>query len=348
MQFRISAVLLLYFLGVLVVPHAMADEKEHAIVDITWTLGPNLPEFRKGGCATVLGDKLISVFGMRQPWGEMETMYIYEPQENWWHRGPEAPVGQCYVHGTEHGGAFYVVGGRGALQRGRVHPACYRLQLTDGRYQWDRIADLQEPRGWAPSASVGDKIYVFGGSQGGHGPTLNSVEMLDTSQPDAKWVKVADIPGPSRGWSGAAAVGGKLYLLGGSHFYHPKPKKGDDRTKFDEVWQLDPTTHTWQSRSPLPYRLSGFDCVVYRDRYVIAVGGAHYNKDLPTRTARNKSKRPVPQFVPLPVRAGLRYGRRPLAGDAQCDAGRHERHPCRDPRRAPLCHRRRERGAGDQ
>jgi len=38
------------------------------IVDIQWERGPNLPEFRKGGCATAMNGKVISVFGMRQPW----------------------------------------------------------------------------------------------------------------------------------------------------------------------------------------------------------------------------------------------------------------------------------------
>ena len=59
------------------------------IKDITWTLGPNLPEYRKGGCGAALGGKVISVFGMRQPWGEMDTMYIFDPQTlRWRSRSP--------------------------------------------------------------------------------------------------------------------------------------------------------------------------------------------------------------------------------------------------------------------
>ena len=57
----------------------MVDATHSEIKDIQWRIGPNIPEFRKGGCATALGGKIISVFGMRQPWGEMETMYIYDP-----------------------------------------------------------------------------------------------------------------------------------------------------------------------------------------------------------------------------------------------------------------------------
>ncbi len=74
-----------------------ADVEQCKVVDITWTLGPNLPEFRKEGCTTVLDGRLISVFGMRQPWGEMATMYIFNPQVNWWQRGPNGPIGQIHL-----------------------------------------------------------------------------------------------------------------------------------------------------------------------------------------------------------------------------------------------------------
>jgi len=255
-----------------------AQQTAPGITDITWQLGPNLPEFRKGGCATVLGGKVVSVFGMRQPWGEMATMYVFDPQANWWQRGPDAPLGQTYVQGAEMGDSFFAIGGRSAA-RGGVHTACYRLQNENAKFVWNRIADLDVKRAWAPSASVGSRLFVFGGSQGGHGPTLASVEMLDVSRNDAKWRKISDIPGDSRGWSGAAAAGGKIYLIGGSHFFDPKPALGPDRKRLNEVWQFDPDTYQWQARKPLPYRLSGFDCCAYRDRYIIVTGGAAETTD---------------------------------------------------------------------
>ncbi|MFH1737903.1 MAG: hypothetical protein ABIH23_02760 [bacterium] len=240
------------------------------IKDITWTLGPNLPEFRKGGCATALGGKVISVFGMRQPWGEMDTMYVFDPATNWWSRGTNGPVGQCYVQGTECGGAFYAIGGR----KGQVRKECYRLEEKDGAYLWTQIADLNEARGWAPSASVNGRLYVFGGGKGGHGPTLGSVEMLDTGNADAKWEPISTIPSGSRGWLGAAAAAGQVYIFGGSHFFEPKPADGPDRKNLNEVLEFDPESSEWEPKSPLPYRLSGMDSCVYHDRYIIVVGGA--------------------------------------------------------------------------
>lgn len=247
-----------------------APSTPDGIQDITWTLGPNMPEFRKGGCGTVVDGKVVSVFGMRQPWGEMETMYIYDPVAGWWSRGPNAPVGQCYVQGTECEDAFYAIGGR----KGQVRKNCYRLEAKDGTYQWTRVADLNDARGWAPSVTLGHELYVFGGAKGGHGPTLSSVERLDTSDPEAVWQTISKIPGRSRGWLGAAAVRGKAYILGGSHFFEPKPQNGPDRIRSNELLEYDPQTNRWTPKAPLPYRVAGMDCCVYKDRYIIMVGGA--------------------------------------------------------------------------
>jgi len=280
-------------LGIVSHPYsAVGDDSAVGIVDIRWRLGPEMPELRKGGCATVLNETIISAFGMRQPWGEMETVYVFNPQTQLWQRAPDAPVGQCYVQGTECGSAFYAIGGRGALQRGRVHPACFRLSARDGATTWQRVADLNESRGWAPSASVGTKLFVFGGSQGGHGPTLSSVEMLDTAAQQPGWVKVADLPGRSRGWSGAASVGGSLYHLGGAHFFTPRPESGSDRERTKDVWKLDPETYEWTRCHPLPVRLSGFDCCPYADRYIIVVGGAHEDADATPEMGAAQQKDP--------------------------------------------------------
>jgi len=240
------------------------------ITDITWELGPNLPEHRKGGCAASLAGKVVSAFGMRYPWGEMATTYVFDPAAGWWSRGPAGPVGQCYVQGTECGEAFYSIGGR----KGSVRKECYRLTAKGSAYEWSEAPPLNDARGWAPSVAVDGTLYVFGGAKGGHGPTLGSVEALDTTDHAARWRTIATIPGPSRGWLGAATAGGKIYVFGGSHFFEPKPENGPDRLRLDEVLQFDPATGEWREMNPLPYRLSGMDSCVYRDRYIIVVGGA--------------------------------------------------------------------------
>jgi N-acetylneuraminic acid mutarotase len=246
--------------------------QKYEISDIKWKLGSNLPEFRKGGCLTVFNGKVISVFGMRQPWGEMNTMYIYDPKTDLWSKGPNGPIGQTYVQGIEYKGDFYSPGGRSASQGG-VHNLCYRLQFKNGQYTWNQIASMKEAHAWAPSASAGDKIFIFGGAKKGHGPTMGSVEMIDFQESSPQWKIISTIPGKTRGWSGAVAVKGIIYLIGGTHFYEPDTGSGEDRKRLNEVLKFNPETYEWEKKFNIPFSLAGFDTVVYKDRYIIVVGG---------------------------------------------------------------------------
>ncbi len=256
---------------------ASAAGRQADITDISWEIGPNIPEFRKGSMATVMGGKVISAFGMRQPWGEMDTTYIYDPVTNWWSRGPNGPIGQTYGEGTELGNDYLAIGGR-SKGLGGVHGKCYRLTFRGGQYRWSEIPSLNEARGWAPSAAVGKRAFVFGGGVGTMTglQTISSVEAWDSANPKEPWKIVAAIPGLSRGWSSAAAVNGKIYLMGGSHFYPRQagqPAKQPDRVQFNEVWEFNPETYEWKAKAALPYTLAGFDSCVYKDRYIIVAGG---------------------------------------------------------------------------
>jgi hypothetical protein len=254
-------------------PLAGAAEPPCEIADITWTLGANHPELRKGGCLTIKSGKILSVFGMRYPWGEMPTMYIYDPVAGSWSQGPDGPLGQTYVEGTECGNLFYAIGGRSA-SKGGVHPLCFALSENKGAYSWTQIASLNQARAFAPSASVGKKVYVFGGAATTTGPTLSSVEMLDTSQESANWQTVSSLPAGTRGWVGAATIKDKIYLIAGAQI---QTQKQTQRT--NDFWVFDPSNGAWQKRQSLPYRVSGLDCCVYMDRYLIVMGGCAMTED---------------------------------------------------------------------
>jgi len=112
-----------------------------------------------------------------------------------------------------------------------------------------------------------------GGAKGGRGPCLNSVEMLDVSQPESEWRTIAQIPGAARGWCGAAAAKDRIYVVGGTHFFAPKPDNGDDRMRLSEMLEFDPVKTVWKKKRSLPYETGGLDCCVYKDRYIIVAGG---------------------------------------------------------------------------
>jgi hypothetical protein len=250
---------------------AWASDPPCKIADISWTLGPDFPELRKGGCLTVQGGKIISVFGMRYPWGEMATSHIYDPRSGTWSQGPDAPLGQTYLEGTECGKLFYAIGGRSA-SKGGVHRLCFAFAENKGNYSWTQIASLNQARAFAPSAAVGKKVFVFGGASTTTGPTIDSVEMLDTSHPGAAWQMVSRLPAGSRGWVQAAAVKDKIYLIAGAQIQTNMQRNSD-------CWAFNPSDGVWKQRQSLPYRVSGMDCCVFKDRYIIVLGGAANTED---------------------------------------------------------------------
>jgi N-acetylneuraminic acid mutarotase len=271
MKFRSSLFTKVAMLLCFAVQIVWAAEPSFEIADIAWKLGANHPELRKGGCLTVKNGKIISVFGMRYPWGEMATMYIYDPVTGMWKQGPDGPLGQTYVEGTECSDVFYAIGGRSG-SKGGVHRLCYALAENQGTYSWTQIASLNQARAFAPSAAVGKKVFVFGGAATTTGPTLSSVEMLDTSRPGASWQTISNLPAGTRGWVTAAAVKDKIYLIGGAQVQTQTQRTND-------LWVFDPSNDEWQKRKSLPYRVSGMDSCVYKDRYIIVLGGAAMAED---------------------------------------------------------------------
>lgn len=136
------------------------------IVDIRWELGPDFPELRKGCTVGTLHGLVVSATGMQHPWRESPTTFAYVPGDSSWTPLPDAPEGRVYLDGVAVGDAFYVIGGR--FQRA-TQKSVFRLRrIDDGNgkaaWQWDRMPDLVQDRGWFAVDAVGSKIIVAGGS----------------------------------------------------------------------------------------------------------------------------------------------------------------------------------------
>ena len=280
----------LMILATLVLAAGLSTAAE--IKDIHWTMGPDFPALRKGGALGVVDGKVISACGMEQPWCEAKTAYLLDPlNPTGWVKLPDRPGGRCYVQGVGLGNSLYVVGGR---LGGQTQTDGQKLTLQDGKWTWSDLPELNQNRGWAPIVALGTKLYAVGGfsaeSFGGRvGHTLNGIEVMDTAEAQPAWKEVTRIPGLSRGWLSAAAAAGKLYVFGGSEMIW-KGRQDMRRRKLDEVLVYDPAADTWQKLPPLPFKLSGTDCVVYEDRYAIIFGGAAdgYSDELSRRKAQTK------------------------------------------------------------
>jgi len=124
---------------------------------------------------------------------------------------------------------IYVMGGRG--ENGQPLCECDRLQTKDILPEWTPAPPMLEARWGAAAATVGGKIYVFGGYSGG-GP-LRSAECFDPSTGEWEALRLMSV---ARSHACAAPVGKRPYVCGGY---------GIDRC-LSSAERYDPETKEWE------------------------------------------------------------------------------------------------------
>lgn len=171
-----------------------------------------------------------------------------------WGRAAPIPEPAEEVYGIAAGGKFYVFGG--------LAPGWTPIGMV---YEYDPETDTWTKKKNMPLAShhvafaeLNGKIYVMGGFvKPAKGPTawvpIDNAWEYDP-QKDT-WKALAPVP-TKRGSPNAAAVGGKIYVIGGASM-HPgsketavHPARPHRALATNEVY--DPKTNTWESRQSMP------------------------------------------------------------------------------------------------
>jgi uncharacterized repeat protein (TIGR01451 family) len=131
---------------------------------------------------------------------------------------------------------------------------------------WESRAPLPEPRVFAASAAIGDRLFVAGG--------MNFIDSIDIPNDTLfiydtatdSWSQGAPMP-RSLYWTTGAAVSGKLYVFGG---YDGLESSGN-------FFSYDPATNQWEDRGAMPpgpaYMMAS---AVYNDE-IYLVGGLPYS-----------------------------------------------------------------------
>lgn len=131
-----------------------------------WSNGPPLPLGLHGHVAVVLGGKIHVL-------GDDDFHFALEGQE--WKPRARHPVG-LFAEGAVVDGKLYVTGGSSADFR----PTWRYEPRTD---RWTRGADSPTPRYHFQLATVGDKIYTFGGVKVTDGPGPRCLSKVDCYDP---------------------------------------------------------------------------------------------------------------------------------------------------------------------
>lgn len=143
--------------------------------------------------------------------------------------------------------------------------ACGSRSSTDSvAARWDGRAPVPDGRTEVSVAAGDSLIYLIGGFGRGEGrrPTAPRA-MLAYDPASDRWAEVAEIP-EGLNHAGLAAVGGRLYILGGF--------QGSSRAPTGAVRIYDPAAGTWRDGAPMPTARGALAVAVLGGR-IHALGG---------------------------------------------------------------------------
>jgi hypothetical protein len=179
-----------------------------------WSPGPALPPGRvRGGAGVVVEGGRIYLLGGYAVRGVVFAD-VLDPATGTWSVLPDLPAGRDHPAAARIGGEVFVTGGTAGTPE-EVLSTSWGLDGPVG--VWRARGPLGVPRGVGASATLGDRLYVFGGEGLGPGAApggvYDAVEVYDPGT-DA-FTRLDPLPTPLRGL-GAGAVGPAIYLFGGA------------------------------------------------------------------------------------------------------------------------------------
>jgi N-acetylneuraminic acid mutarotase len=283
-------------------PHAPQPQDElAAMLKITWTRGPNLPQGFQDSDGGLIGSTLITACGfcsgvevdnakkpgiyprgfLTRSWAlDLESM----PQR--WRALPDFPgAARQALFSAVVDEKLYLWGGFSYAA-----PFCYadgwRVSRQGDGWKWETLPPLPRPLAAAAACTVGSTIYVFGGTDydsegyftesdraGAFARLGARLIYIDTRDLRGGWRELPQCPGTPRFAHTMQAIGEDLFVIGGA-------TGGRTRTVVDN-WRFRTATQQWTRLRDLPVSSGNFPRstnLVFGQRYVILVGGHQYDE----------------------------------------------------------------------
>lgn len=134
---------------------------------------------------------------------------------------------------------------------------------------WATRAPLLEPNSEMAVAQLGEQIYVIGGYPSSR-TSVSTVQVYEAATDS--WSLAAPLPGPVN-HAMAAAVQGKVYVIGG------QSGASGGGPFLDAVFEYDPDSDAWTTKSLMPTARSGGTAVVIDDKIYVAGGRPPHGHD---------------------------------------------------------------------
>ncbi len=206
---------------------ALATVEEYDPATDTWTSITNMPEPRYGLATSAVDGKIYAIGGeTSQGAPVLATVEEYDPATDTWTKKADMPTARVLVSTNVVNGKIYAIGG----QTLTAWPTFSTVEEYDPATDtWTKKGDMPAPRVLS-TCVVDDKIYGFGGRARRGGAPLSTVFQYDPATDT--WTALDDMP-VFNGGLGTSAVGGKIYIIGGSSAPYPF------NSVLSTVWEYD-------------------------------------------------------------------------------------------------------------
>ena len=206
------------FTGVFAKRNPIASVWQYDPAADRWEKRAPLPAPRGALAVAALDGKIYALGGERfsaakpDAYEPVSDAAVYDPKSDAWEILPPLRYRRDHLFAGAIGGRIYAVGGRD-----RPNYALKNVEAYDPAARaWSERAPMPTGRSGGAAAVANNRLYVFGGEGNADNTSLgtfNQVEFYDPAR-DA-WTRLAPMPLP-RHAIGAAVVGKRIYLPGGS------------------------------------------------------------------------------------------------------------------------------------
>jgi N-acetylneuraminic acid mutarotase len=151
----------------------------------------------------------------------------------------------------------------------------WSLSLGGGK-EWQREADLPDPRGHVCAVVLGGKMYALGGDHG-HDVTQVDVASCHRYDPAAKkWAEIASLPDGRSHFEGSTFISkGRIVVVGGRCNSSKPP-----RNVVGDLLEYDPKANTWAVIGEMPEKVLAPSAAIIDGRLVVTGGGLNNPRPL--------------------------------------------------------------------
>ena len=191
---------------------------------------------------------------------------VYDPAANSWRRLRDMPFTEITHAGTAVDGKYiWFVGNYRGDHPGPGNRAVYRYDTSNDT--WATMPSLPVDRGAGAAAIIGRTLHFVGGLGADRGADKTDHFVLNLDNISTGWTRKASLP-VGRNHLSAAAVGGKLYAIGG------QTDEEENQSPKSSVYAYNPAIDRWTQVASLPAARSHTTQATFgHNGRIIVIGG---------------------------------------------------------------------------